>query len=283
MTARNAELQELMKQHRLEQLQLSELLQQFPNYVVVVNAEDSTILRVSPAYQQLLRKRKAAGLPLSELFSGNDLDDLVKLLQKAVREKQTVRTPAIDATVPGIADSNSRLVHTIVPILDETGTHVDRLFIYSDKAERYDVGGGGESRVASHDVVTLTDCVLQHFSLFNVKLAATVFNRLQCLQGTGRDRDAGTASTKAAGDHFLSQTQVGATDAIVEHQKPAAEPVHDRVPGVANTALRYLRHQRSIKLEYTLECLLVLKQQPIQQLGLELHRMATHKHPKPLP
>jgi two-component system CheB/CheR fusion protein len=134
LTARTLELQEVMKQHRLEQLQFSHLLERFPYYAMVLRPERLTIQRVNPGYQQLLGERDPVGLPVSEVFAGADLDHLVRLLEQAKREKQTVQSPPINATVAGVADGHAPLIHTIVPILDETGANIDRLFIYSDRA-----------------------------------------------------------------------------------------------------------------------------------------------------
>lgn len=133
LTARTLELQELMKQFRMDQLQFAHLLERFPHYVMVLRGDDLTIQTLSPSYQQLLGDRKPEGLPVSDVLSGNDLDQFNKLLRKAVRERQSVRTPPINATIPG-ADG-SPFVHTIVPVLDEAGDNIDRLFIYSDKPE----------------------------------------------------------------------------------------------------------------------------------------------------
>lgn len=135
LTARTLELQELMKQYRLEQLQFSHLLERFPHYAMVLRPEGLTIQRVNPGYQQLLGDRDPVGLPVSEVFAGRDLDQLVKLLEKAKHEKQTIQSPPINATVAGVGDGYAPLVHTIVPILDETGININRLFVYSDTAE----------------------------------------------------------------------------------------------------------------------------------------------------
>ena len=134
LTARTIELQELMKQHRLEQVQLSQLLERFPHYVLVVNADDLTIQRINPTYREIVGGRDVTGLPLSEVLSGPELDKLVKLLKTAVRERQTVHTTPLKAGVAG-GDNGGRMVHTAVPILDENGAAVDRLFIYSEKPE----------------------------------------------------------------------------------------------------------------------------------------------------
>ena len=133
LTARTNELQELMKQHRLEQFQLSQLLERFPHYVMIVNAEDLTIQTVNSVYKKLFSNRDVVGLPLSEVYSGEDVDQLLKLLKRSVREVQAVQTAPINATFAGANDLQSRLTHTIVPIPDETGANVKRLFIYSEK------------------------------------------------------------------------------------------------------------------------------------------------------
>ena len=135
LTARTIELQELMKQHRLEQLQLSQLLERFPHYVMVVHGEDLTIQSVNAAYEQLLGNRNVVGLPVSEVFSGPDVDHLIRLLKRAARETQTVYSPPVNTTVSGNEGKNSRLIHTIVPIPDESGMNVNRLFVYSDRPE----------------------------------------------------------------------------------------------------------------------------------------------------
>lgn len=83
----------------------------------------------------MLGSRDVTGLPLSEFFSGQDLDKLVKLLETAVRDGQTVHNTAIDATIPAVGDGSHRMIHTAVPILDESGANVDRLFVYSEKPE----------------------------------------------------------------------------------------------------------------------------------------------------
>ena len=136
LTARSMELQELSRQHRLEQLQLATVLERFPHYVIILNAEDLTVQTVNPAYKQVLGDRHAQGLSIGELFSGNDLDELIKALRRAVRKRESISTASIRTSIGGGDQSNeTRFVHTIVPIIDETGSGVDRLFIYSEVVE----------------------------------------------------------------------------------------------------------------------------------------------------
>jgi len=135
LSARTHELQVIMRQHRLEQVQLEELLERFPHYVLILNAQDLTIERVNPTYQRILGNRNVTGLPVSEVFSGQDLDKLLKLLTRAIRERQTIQTTPLEVTVAGPGDGIDRMVHTAVPILDDAGAGVARLFVYSEKRE----------------------------------------------------------------------------------------------------------------------------------------------------
>lgn len=133
LTARTLELQEYTKQYRVEQLQLSTLLERFPHYVMVLAADDLIIQNVNPGYQQLFGDRDVVGLPISEAFSGKHLDGLLKLLKQATREGQSITTDPMNANATGAPDG--MFIHTIVPIPDVSSGKVDRLFIYSEKLE----------------------------------------------------------------------------------------------------------------------------------------------------
>jgi myosin heavy subunit len=135
LSARTAELQELARQHRLEQMQIATLLERYPHYIMVLNAEDLTIQSINPAYQQLLGTRDVKGLLMSEVFTGNHVDDLMKALRTAVRDSQTLTTGPILASVNGDQSDRPRFTHTIVPISDASGASVTRLFVYSEKVE----------------------------------------------------------------------------------------------------------------------------------------------------
>ena len=101
---------------------------------MVVTADDLTVQRVSPAYQQLLQNRNTTGPPLSEVFSGQDLAQLIKLIKRATSERQPVYSEPINV-IPGSDAQEQEWVHTIVPIPDEDGSKINRLFIYSDRPE----------------------------------------------------------------------------------------------------------------------------------------------------
>lgn len=136
LVARTAELQDMSQQHRLEQFQLSSVLERFPHYALVLNAEDLTINAINPAYKQLLGFRDIINLPLSEVFGGKDIDELIKVLKAVVRKGEAVNTHPIAAGIDGNEGAASqRFVHTIVPICDATGINIDRLFVYSERIE----------------------------------------------------------------------------------------------------------------------------------------------------
>lgn len=136
LTARTLELQELSKHHRIEQLQLAALLERFPHYIMVLNAEDLTVHAINPAYKQLLHDRNVQGVPMSELFRGRQVEELIKLLRTAARELQTLHTDPIFASVDGEHHGDDvRFIHTIVPVGDASGSSVSRLFLYSERVE----------------------------------------------------------------------------------------------------------------------------------------------------
>ena len=136
LTARTAELQDVTQQHRIEQFQLSSVLERFPHFAMVLNAEDLTIHAVNPAYKQLLGTRDIINLPLTAVFGGTDVDQLVKTLRKAVQKGESINTAPLGASIDGDNGADSRrFVHTIVPISDSTGANINRLFVYSERVE----------------------------------------------------------------------------------------------------------------------------------------------------
>ena len=101
---------------------------------MVLNAEDLTIHAVNPAYKQLLGTRDIMNLPLTAVFSGTDVDRLIKDLKSAVRKGESVNTAPLEASINGDDGADSRrFVHTIVPISDSTGANISRLFVYSER------------------------------------------------------------------------------------------------------------------------------------------------------
>jgi len=135
LTARTLELQEVTKQHRFEQLQLASVLERFPHYIMVLHAEDLTIQSANAAYTQLTGGRDVSGLPMSEVFTGKHLNDLIETVKTAIRESQPVNTGPILAGVDGGNPNGDRFIHTVVPVSDATGSTVTRLFLYSEKVE----------------------------------------------------------------------------------------------------------------------------------------------------
>src|SRR5215212_3488373 len=133
LTARSAELQELTAQYRIEQLQLSQLLQRYPNYVMVLNAEDLTIQTLNPSYEELLKPRDVIGLTVSDVFHGGHVEHLISMLRTAARESLILNTDPLIAGVDGENGDSAQFIHTIVPISDAAGSTVTRLFLYSER------------------------------------------------------------------------------------------------------------------------------------------------------
>jgi two-component system, chemotaxis family, CheB/CheR fusion protein len=133
LTFRSAELQELARQHRLEQLQLSVLLERFPHHVMVLNGVDLTIHAVNQAYKNLFADRNVLGLTIVEVFSGSEMEKLIKLLRTVAENNQSVKTEPMLASARN--NSDEKFVHTIVPITDANSSHVNRLFLYSERVE----------------------------------------------------------------------------------------------------------------------------------------------------
>jgi len=134
LTARTIELQEVTKHYHLDQFQLASMLERFPHYVMVLNAEDLTIQSINQAYRQLLGEREVNGLPMGEVFGGKQVENLTKALKTATRESQTIETGPILASVHGPLDADgAHFIHTVVPINDADGANVTRLFLYSEK------------------------------------------------------------------------------------------------------------------------------------------------------
>lgn len=135
LTARTTELQELARQHRLQQVQLTTLLERYPFYVMVLNAEDLTIETVNPAYKDLLGSRDVVGLPMTAVFGGREVDELIRILKRSVRERQPLETGPILANVEGVEGKGFQFVHTVIPIVEQSGSVAPRIFVYSEKVE----------------------------------------------------------------------------------------------------------------------------------------------------
>jgi two-component system CheB/CheR fusion protein len=135
LTARTMELQDLSQQHRIEQSELSSVLERFPHYAMVLNAKDLTIHAVNSAYKELLGARHVISLPLTEVFGGKDMKEFIKVLNRSAKDAEVINTAPFVASIGGGDGNSRRFVHTIVPISDSTGSTIDRLFIYSEGVE----------------------------------------------------------------------------------------------------------------------------------------------------
>lgn len=135
LTARTIELHHLTRENTEEQFLLSELLERFPYYVMIVNAKDLTIQAINPGYALLLGKRDVIGQTLTEFFSGVDLNQLIEMMSEVEDKGKPMTTPPMAvraAEYGGLPDD--LYVHSIVPLHRPDGHPSERLFIYTEKA-----------------------------------------------------------------------------------------------------------------------------------------------------
>ena len=103
---------------------------------MILNAADLKIETINPGYKELLGGRDVLDFPISEIFTGQDVDQLIKLLKKVGRDGQAFTTPPMKAHLADDSDTvATRFIHTIVPITDLTTSKVNRLFIYSERVQ----------------------------------------------------------------------------------------------------------------------------------------------------
>ena len=136
LTARTLDFQTFTSENNQQQFQLSELLERFPYFVMIVKADDLRIEAVNPGYALLLGKREIIGLPVTEFFKGDDLYKLTDTLRAVAQHGKPLTTApmAVRATEYG-GRAEDQFVHSIVPLHSADGTKPERLFIYTEKAE----------------------------------------------------------------------------------------------------------------------------------------------------
>ena len=134
LTARTIELHHLTRLNTEEQFHLSDLIERFPYYVMVVDVASLTIQAVNPGYAVLLGKLEVIGQPLSEFFSGSDLEELLDAVRPVVETGKPITTAPM--SVRGAeygGNPDDQFVHSIIPIHNVDDTRTQRLFIYTEK------------------------------------------------------------------------------------------------------------------------------------------------------
>lgn len=134
LTARTMELQDLTRQNQESRYHLSAMLERFPHYVMILDKKSLTVQTINPAYVETLAGRDVLGLPLNKVFSGEDLGQLVKHVNRSADGGQAVTSPPMKAHLSEDSDAvDTRFIHTIVPVVDSTTSEVNRLLIYSER------------------------------------------------------------------------------------------------------------------------------------------------------
>jgi len=135
LTARTVELQEFKRQHQEARWQLYALLERFPHYVMILDSDSLMIRVINPGYKSLFADQNVIGKPITEVFSGKELEQLVMILKDAARDGQSITTPPMKVTPEGVVTEETRFIHTIIPIPEATTTQINRIFIYSEKVQ----------------------------------------------------------------------------------------------------------------------------------------------------
>lgn len=102
---------------------------------MVLNADDLKIQAVNSGYKEVFAGREVKGLAITDAFSGKDLDQLLKLIKTAIQDGQSIESGPLLASISETETGTGMFIHTIVPIVDDNSSHVNRLFVYSEKAE----------------------------------------------------------------------------------------------------------------------------------------------------
>jgi hypothetical protein len=59
----------------------------------------------------------------------------VKLLKTVIEDGQSIKSGPLGVSADELENNSDRFIHTIVPIVDNNSSTVNRLFVYSEKAE----------------------------------------------------------------------------------------------------------------------------------------------------
>jgi two-component system CheB/CheR fusion protein len=133
LTARTIELHHMTRENTEEQFLLTALLERFPYYVMVVDANDLKIQAVNPGYAMLLGKRDVIGQSVTSFFNGPDLEKLVEALGQVTKSGKPTTIGPMYVRAEYAGDSGDQFVHSIVPIHGVDGNPPRRLFIYTEK------------------------------------------------------------------------------------------------------------------------------------------------------
>ena len=134
LTARTIELHHMTRENMEEQFLLTALLERFPYYVMVVDANDMKIQAVNPGYAMLLGKRDVIGQSVTSFFNGPDLEKLVEALGEVTKSGKPITIgPMYVRAAEYAGDPEDQFIQSIVPIHGVDGNTPRRLFIYTEK------------------------------------------------------------------------------------------------------------------------------------------------------
>jgi two-component system CheB/CheR fusion protein len=149
LAARTGELQELARRLTDEKTRLGEVVGLSPYYILLLKGPRLVVEMYNRPYRFLFEERDGVGRPVEEIFSGQGMEEFVRLAHEAYREDEVRRTGRMHFRIPTArGDHADYFVHTIVPVHDSTG-RVDGVVIYTSNAterdeHEFDTGEEGE-------------------------------------------------------------------------------------------------------------------------------------------
>src|SRR5918912_3690701 len=136
---------------------------------------------------------------------------------------------------------------------------------------------------ASEHFITAAGPLLKQVAVEDVNVSAPVVDGSFGQQVAGGDRDACAPQSQATGDLFVRQRQLVPPDAVVNHQQPTTQAVHQRVARVADGSARDLCDEQAVIVEQNLPYRLALMKEGLKRDDLDLERAPADEHARPLP
>ena len=132
LSARTAELQELTGMLENERVQLTEMVELAPFYILLLRGPHLAVEAFNANYRDFFQSREVIGVPGDIVFEGTELEPLVDLIHRAYNLDRS-QTELIVTTVEDEAGrgESRQFLYTIVPIHGNTGK-VEGVVVYAD-------------------------------------------------------------------------------------------------------------------------------------------------------
>jgi two-component system CheB/CheR fusion protein len=140
LRARTAELQELTTMLESERVQLAEMVELAPFYILVLRGPSLVIEAYNPRYMPILGEHFVHGRPLAEVYDlfWPDSRALVQMAQEVYQQDSQLVTPRMLVHLPETdgEDEDHYFVFTLVPSHDVPGRITGVIIYAADEAEQ---------------------------------------------------------------------------------------------------------------------------------------------------